>query len=1630
MPNNSSGNDNINEASFHPLMKVMELINSKLPEDTAKMLLKSMQYYANDIDPEEFIHKDIMDTYGATVSHWDFISCKKPREIKLRVYNPSFSKYGWESPHTIVEISHHDIPFLVDSILAELNRMSINIHMIYHSGCMTVARDENDLMVDVFDRDAKVDPQDKRIRREASIYIEIDRQDGEIATLQHIHDNLLQILKDVNLAVHDYPAMKKKMQQVIEQVTTQNVPHITNDIRQEVVDFLKWVSSNHFIFLGYVKLELTHKTDHAKASYNLLDKSRYGILKNVAQHGDTCFFGQSQELRELQSNKSLLTILKADEASTVHRRSTMDIVGIRIFDKSGNIVGEHRFIGLYTSSAYNNNPKYIPLLRKKLEDVLGRFPLDKKGHAGKTFKNIIETLPRDELFQMSEKELLDVSMGILNIQERQMIKLFVRKDKYDRYFTCMVYVPRDIYDTELRIKIQNILLNELGGKEVTFEPNFLESVLCRIYYLIQIDPSSPCEDLDIEKIEMKLTLVAREWSDDFKDSLTDAYGEHNGTVLFKKYQYTLSESYKESFAARTAANDIAKIEEVLKTNKLSMSFYKLLEEPKDRIRFKLFRKDTPIPLTSVLPILENLGLTIIEERPYRIKFADKTKVWISDFGMKVEGCVGNPIDLSNTFQDAFSNVWYGYAENDEFNRLIMKAGLSWREIVILRMYVKYLMQLGLLSRQSSVALTLSENPKISCALINLFVNRFSPELNGKRRELQKNSEKEILKLLDQVSNLEQDRAIRCILNLMKATVRTNYFQPLASGKPKDHVSIKIKPSMVRDMPLPLPLFEIFVYSPRVEGVHLRGAKVARGGLRWSDRFEDFRTEVLGLMKAQQVKNAVIVPLGAKGGFVGKRLPGMSKDKVMEEGIACYKIFIRSLLDLTDNIKEGKIVHPENIVIYDEDDPYLVVAADKGTASFSDIANSISEEYDFWLQDGFASGGSNGYDHKKMGITARGAWESVKRHFLEMDRDIYTDDFSVIGIGDMSGDVFGNGMLLSDKICLMAAFNHLHIFIDPCPDSQTSFKERKRLFALPRSTWMDYDKKLISSGGGVFERSAKTIEISKEMKEAFCIREDSLPPNKLIKYILKAKVDLLWNGGIGTYVKSEEENNQDVGDRSNDTVRVNAASLRCKTIVEGGNLGLTQRGRIEFARLGGKIYTDFIDNAAGVNCSDHEVNIKILLKSIIDAGKMTLRQRNDLLASMEDEISGLVLQDNYYQTQALNNMLARGAHNFHLHIRLIRELERAGLLDRKIEALPDDKSLKTRYASGEGLSAPELSVLTAYSKTVIKNLIIQSDLPEEKYFQKFLFMEFPKVLQERFGEFMPKHYLAKEIIVTKLINTLIRYTSITFVHRIYDETGATPAMIARAFVITLEIFDIEDVVDEIENLDGKISIKVQRVFMHDILSVFRQVSRWLLRNRRAGLDVETNIKQLKPKVQVIRELLPTLLSKDETRMRNAHINKYKKLHVPDDLAQQCADFTFLSPVLNIIEASIICHKDIEQVTSIYFKLNDKLALSWFKDQINNIQQESYWSMLASSGLKDDIDRLQCQLAVSVLHNTDDDLDEDHRIVAWTKNYNTLVKRWLHMVEDLQTSNRNFVMYFLAVRVLLDLSQVSKHAKSVQ
>jgi glutamate dehydrogenase len=1612
----------VEESKALIIQNVIHKLQHDMPPEQAVLCAEFVRQFYATVALEDLQEWEIDDLYGAAVNFWSLIQKRRPHEIKVHIYNPDFEKHGWQTTHTVVEVICPDMSFLVDSMRMVVNRMGLISHLIIHMGGMHVLRGASNEVQKIFPKNGAEIP--TGALTEAPIFMEIDRQ-TDPRILEELQRRFQRALEDNQTVIEDWVPMRKKVHEIIKELDHARLV-LDKDEVDETQAFLNWIEDHHFTFLGIRDYELLH--EGKETLLKALPNTGLGLLRQAT--GDSTSTARSisamaPEARELTLSSRILLMSKTNTPASIHRDAYTDYIGVKRFNEKGQVIGERRIIGLYTSAAYNTNPRHIPFLRHKVALIIRNSGLSPKGHAGKVLLNILDTLPRDDLIQGTEEELLEIAMGIFHMQERRRIRLFARMDLYHHFVSCLVYVPKERFNTELYRAMQRVLTDSFNATSVSVSTYFSESVLARIHFLVRIHAQDTI-DYDFKEIEAKLIEVGRSWTDDLQSFLIESFGEEKANSLFSRYKTAFPAAYMTGFSPRTAVFDIKHIEQLSKHQPLAMNFYRPLDEFADNFRFKLYQHDTTIPLSDVIPIIENLGLRAISERPYCLSFSDEKIAWINDFSVHyTRGSKFQMDEIQELFQNAFSKIWYGEADNDGFNQLVLAAGLDWRQVSVLRSYAKYFKQIRFTFSQEYIEAALNNNSGIAKKLIHLFEMRFNPEKRKQREDATQTIVNEILADLDGVTNLDEDKIIRQYVHAMMATIRTNYYQQTAEERPKSYIALKFNSRQIPGVPKPYPMFEIFVYSPQFEGVHLRCGKVARGGLRWSDRKEDFRTEILGLMKAQQVKNAVIVPSGAKGGFVLKQMPvNGSREEILAEGIACYQQFIRGLLDVTDNYRDGTVCKPSQVVCYDEDDPYLVVAADKGTATFSDIANAISLEYGFWLGDAFASGGSIGYDHKKMGITAKGAWESVKRHFYEMGIDIHQTDFTVVGIGDMSGDVFGNGMLLSKHIKLVAAINHMHIFIDPSPDPKLSYAERKRLFELPRSSWADYDKNLISKGGGVFNRDAKSIVVSKEMKQLFGIKLAAIEPSELIKIILKAKVDLLWSAGIGTFVKAQGENNADVGDRSNDAIRVNGKQLRCKVVGEGGNLGFTQLGRIEYFLNNGLIYTDFIDNSAGVSCSDKEVNIKILLNSIVAAGDLTAKQRNELLGEMTNEVAMLVLRENYLQTRAISLAVTQSLRSFELYSRYMSELERTGKLDRALEFLPNEKILNEHKLMGKGLSSPALSILFCYSKILLKEAILASDVPEEPYLKQFLCSSFPLPLQQRFSKQMEQHPLKREIIATRLSNIVVNEMGFSFVYRMQDETGAPVSAIVKAYIITRSILNMDAIWRKIEALDTELDAEHLTEVMMLYVRLLRRVARWFLRNQRMRLDIGKTVDLYATGMQTLKNAMPDVYGTEHHAEYAERFQHYLQLGIPDDLAHELTITRNLFAAMDILDVAQELSVDIKRVAEVYFHAEEFLDLSWIRRQIIIHSTENHWEALSREALRDDLDWQERQLTAGIIRFDEKKQDLPSCLEEWSNTHRALIDRWQHVLSNLRSSSAlNYTMFFVAIRELLDLTQTS-------
>jgi glutamate dehydrogenase len=1580
-----------------------------------KGLLRFARFYYSQEPLSELLYRDWDAVLAAVHSGWDFYRQFNGKRAIVRVFNPASTQKGRESKRTLVEVVAPNMAFLLDSIRMALTQQGLILIEVQQCLLSVVRAKGRSLIIE-----------DKN-PNETLIHLEIE----QILETGGLERSIRQILKLVQRVVHDFAPMRQQLLLWGDEI---GAGHNASQLDVEHSEFLRWLYSNNFTFLGYEEFTLG-KTEK---SLTRLPAVALGLCRRNMT-------ADNLVLRVHDSAPAQLLITKLPYKSQVHRPAYYDAITI-IRPANPAVQGAERrgcrFIGLFTSSVFNQNPRKIPLVRQKIDQVYAAGELSASSQKGRELNRIIEILPREELFLASAEELTQTVMSSFALQERRIVRLLVRR--FEDFVSCLVYVPKDTYDTALRRKVQALLAECLHPLDTEFSTLFSESTLIRTHFVFRIDPLRPIE-MNVPALEEAILKLTRSWDDELQqvllrqyplsaaatgaDTATDTSVGSVAESLLETYGGIFPPGYKADFSPQTASQDIVYLQALTAANPLELNLYEVVDGDQTYTCFKLFHRGYSLPLSNVIPILENLGARSIEEHPYEI-LHPQGRIWIHDFVLEfITAPKDGLASIKPLFEEAFKDIWHGGKENDSFNRLVPSAGMEYRQVKVIRAYARYFGQLQSSYSQPFIADCVTRYSMIARMMFELFNQRFNPFIdramaNRRADKLQAT----ILKHIDAVENLGEDRVLRRLLEMILATQRTNFFQRDAAGQVGQCLALKLSPVLISEMPKPCPAHEIFIYSARVEGVHLRGGKVARGGLRWSDRSEDYRTEVLGLVKAQQVKNSVIVPVGAKGGFLPKQIPqGASREVVTEEGIACYKIFIQGLLDLTDNLIEGQVVPPRDVVRYDDDDYYLVVAADKGTAAFSDIANEISIANHFWLGDAFASGGSVGYDHKAMAITAKGAWISVQQHFRNLGINPQENDFTVVGIGDMSGDVFGNGMLMSKHICLLAAFNHLHIFVDPEPVAASSFVERKRLFDLPRSSWADYDRSLISKGGGVFDRGAKSIPISAEMKQRFGITENQLAPNALLTVILKAQVDLLWNGGIGTYVKSRQESHLDVSDKANDAIRVNGVDLRCRLVGEGGNLGMTQLARVEFNLHGGICFTDFVDNAGGVNCSDVEVNIKILLNQLLENGKLNAKSRVKLLGQMTEEVASIVLDNNYMQAQAIDLMSYQAQRRNYEYSQLLSVLEDQGRLDRQLEYLPSDDEIQERRAKGHYFTPPEIAILTSYVKSGLKEQLAASSSMDEPYFLRELFDAFPASLVKKYPQALQQHRLRREIIATQLTNRMVNHMGMNFVERMIESTGASVAVIAKAYVGARDIFQFEQRWDALSALDYLVNHQLQKSMMMDVSRLIRRVTRWLIRNRRRALDLSQEVPAFSQALQLLFGRWDRLLVGNALHEWQTGRDRLVSMGVDEALSSFVAAAHHLYSIMGIVEASNRTGVSIEKVASVFFVVGEQLHLHWFSKQIHEYQALNQWQALARESLQDDLNWQQLAITLAVLNGADTSEAAGAMVQRWLGEHQSMVDRWLVLQAEMRGAGViDQAIFTVAIRELMDLAQSSSSA----
>jgi glutamate dehydrogenase len=1573
-----------------------------------RQIKRFLQQYFAEVPVEDMAGRSERAMARAALEHLEFGTKRRKGRALLRVFNPTEEQDGYVSSYTIVEMVNDDMPFLVDSVSAAINRQDLAVHITVHP-IIHVHRG----------RGGKIEsicaPGDESGNRESYIRIAIDRE-TDPHRLKLLEQEITKVLADVRVAVRDWKKMRRRMTET-RKLLEFGPPGVDEELRSESQALLDWLVDDHFTFLGYREYRLARRGE--RLFLKPVEGTGLGLLSREDRGSKAVEL--TPEMRRLQRSRNWLVLTKANSRSTVHRPTYLDYIGVKIYDEKGETVGERRFIGLFTSVAYSANPGTIPLLRHKVQKVLNRARVDRNAHRGKALMHIIDSYPREELFQSTVQDLTRTTTGILNLQDRQRVRFFLRRDAFRRFFSCLVFIPREKYTTVIRRKVEAILLEEFAGTSVDSAVQISESALARVHIIVRT-PAGDRPRLSIHKIEQRIADVVVTWADRLRDELIESFGQDEGLRLNAEYRDVFPAGFQADTTPRDACSDVQLIDKMLSEGRQrAVELYRPNDAEPGHMHFMVYQRDEPIALSDALPVLEDMGVDVYTERPYQLAMRDGSRFWIQDFHLRHES--GADIDVgaaARRFEECFTQVLDGRAENDGLNRLVLSAGLNWRQTSLLRCYAKYLQQLGIPFSQSYMEEVLVDYAGLVRLLVQQFELQFDPQLSAAKRKRELgNTLSAVKRAVARATNVDEDRILSAFAGAIAATLRTNYFLRDENGEMRPCISIKLDPSQIHEAPFPRPKFEIFVFSPDVEGVHLRGGDVARGGLRWSDRREDFRTEVLGLMKAQIVKNTVIVPTGAKGGFFPKRPPAGDRNAIFENGVACYKKFVSGLLDITDNVIDGKVVTPAGIIRRDPDDPYLVVAADKGTATFSDIANGISADYNFWLDDAFASGGSAGYDHKKMGITARGAWEAVKRHFREQGHNTQTHPFTAAGIGDMSGDVFGNGMLLSRKIRLVAAFNHMHIFLDPDPDIAASFRERQRLFKMPRSSWEDYDDSLISKGGGIFSRQAKTIRLSSEVRQLLDTEEASMQPDELIRAILRMPVDLLWNGGIGTYVKASSEGHSDVGDRSNDRVRVNANELRCRVIGEGGNLGLTQNARIEFSRHGGRINTDFIDNSAGVDSSDREVNIKILMSDVAKQKNMSRERRDELLASMTDDVAELVLRNNYLQTQAISMSELRSLERIDETARLIANLEHSGLLDRDLEFLPDDVEIEERRARKEGFTRPELAVVLSYAKIDLYDGLMASDQTLEDFLAIDPLRYFPTILRRRYADLFAGHRLSRQILATLISNDIVNRMGPAFVKRMQVDTGADFVTIARAYTVARQICRARPLLLEIEELDHQVPASAQMSMMFEVSRSLRHACYWLIENYGEKLDIVKAVERLKDGMATIYARSSSFMSAPARDRHDRAKRHFEDMGVPEKLAIRMSLLLITRAALDIADLAVQHKHDVIETARLYSAFNDKLGIHWLHVCAEDLSVIGRWQAIARSNLREDIYRIRRKLAAQLLRRRGKQ-DLEVAVERWLAQRSEKVDRYKAIVEEMRLREANdFATLSVAAQELRDL-----------
>lgn len=1505
---------------------------------------------------------------------------RSPSTPNVRVINPPSAADGWCANRTCVQVITDDMPFLVDSMAGAINESGHGIYRVAHPS-VVVARDATGRMIDLPDVARHSDTLVANAVNEAWLVFEIDR-DTDPGCCDQLRTDLLRVLADVRAAVEDWQPMRAHTLAVADELALAEPRSVSFEECAEAAEFLRWLCDDHFTFLGVRDYDLTTDADGAEALVSI-PSTGLGLLRS--EYATSMAFGRLPvQVRHKAREPLALVITKANSRSTVHRPAYLDYIGVKRFDDLGEVIGEHRIIGLYATTAYSTSVLTIPRLRQVAREVLKRSGFPPRSHSAKDLLQFLETYPRDELFQVTAEQLWPVASRVLALQERRQTSLFLRPDEYGRFVSALVYLPRDKYDTTMRERLGKLLLDAYGGDRLDFRALLSDSVLARLHYVIRMPSGVALPRLDERELTREVIAAARTWMDRLREVAVQRLGEDPAAELLADVRENVPRAYQEQVDPAVGLDDLRQLAGMASQD--STVFRLAATSQAAHYRLALYRLGEAVKLARLLPMFNSLGVEVLAEYPFQMGQRAGVEAWIYHVDLRLPECrhVGIPetgTDLEDRLAAVFMAAWSGAIEVDRLNELVMCAGLDWHEVGWIRSWAQYARQLGLPYSPDYIAGSLIDNPEIAWMLVRLFRTRLDPDEPRQPHETAADPNQQLLAAIDAVASLGQDRTLRQLRDIVIATNRTNAFS-IMHREGTQALAIKLDPSGIVGVPKPVPQFETWVSSPRVNGIHLRFGRIARGGLRWSDRPEDFRTEILGLAEAQEAKNAVIVPAGAKGGFVVKNaVASGDREAAAAQGRACYREFITALLSITDNIVDGVVLPPPRTIRLDGDDPYLVVAADKGTATFSDMANQVARSYSYWLGDAFASGGSAGYDHKAMAITARGAWEAVKRHFRELGVDPMRDPIRAVGIGDMSGDVFGNAMLISPSLRLVAAFDHRHLFIDPDSDPAVALAERARIARMARSSWADYNPELISPGGGVFPRSAKAVDLSADARRVLgIVGSGRLSTDAVVRAILTAPVDLLFNGGIGTFVKARAESDFDVGDKTNDSVRVNGDQLRVRVLGEGGNLGLTQLGRIEAAFNGVALNTDAIDNSAGVDCSDHEVNIKIALDSAVSVGAVPTQERDPLLLSMTDDVAELVLRDNYFQNVLLGNARAQAAALLRVHWRMIQKFEADGVIDRGELCLPDDSECQRRATAGLGLTSPELSALVAVVKIQLSEQLCDSELAADRFFRRTVVDYFPAPLVARLGERLQTHRLRSELIATQTANEIVNCGGTSFVFRAGEETGADAVEIARAYTVVREIFGMPDIWRRINELDGQVPSAVQSDLHLAVRRLLDRATRWLLTVRGGRIDVTAEVEKLRGDVSGPRADVVGLLSGADEQQLASHVDRLVREGAPDGLAREAAASLDRFCLLDIGDIARRYRLEPRLAAEIYFELSAHFGMGAWLERISQLPRGDQWENLARAALRSDSYSVLAGLTIKALRANDSPIAGE-RIRAW-------------------------------------------------